>query len=216
MAEDLARILGRAAAGRLPPSDGRLCVVPQPSPRDCGVLAFTAHAVVFTDLPPAEVAVLAGAVDGVLADLSVPLNPPFLTALTARTGRRVNNIDLLTVAGPLPGPPDVALTPVDGGGHPRLARARRYRDAVRAWSVSGGMLVLGRGVAGRWEASVEVDPDGRGRGLGRALALAVRHLVPGSEPVWAQIAPGNAASVRAFGAAGFVPVGAEALLVAGE
>jgi RimJ/RimL family protein N-acetyltransferase len=30
--------------------------------------------------------------------------------------------------------------------------------------------------------------------------------------VWAQIAPANAASVRAFLAAGFRPVGAEALL----
>jgi hypothetical protein len=37
-------------------------------------------------------------------------------------------------------------------------------------------------------------------------------LVPGGQPLWAQIAPGNAASVRAFLAAGFLPVGAEALL----
>jgi hypothetical protein len=32
--------------------------------------------------------------------------------------------------------------------------------------------------------------------------------------VWAQVSPGNAASVRAFLAAGYRPVGAEALLVA--
>jgi hypothetical protein len=32
--------------------------------------------------------------------------------------------------------------------------------------------------------------------------------------VWAQVTPGNAASVRAFLAAGYRPVGAEALLVA--
>ncbi len=40
-------------------------------------------------------------------------------------------------------------------------------------------------------------------------------LPPGdlSAPVWAQIAPGNAASVRAFLAAGFAPVGGEALLL---
>jgi RimJ/RimL family protein N-acetyltransferase len=31
--------------------------------------------------------------------------------------------------------------------------------------------------------------------------------------IWAQVAPGNAASVRAFLAAGYQPVGAEALLV---
>lgn len=45
------------------------------------------------------------------------------------------------------------------------------------------------------------------------LALAARHLVPDGEPLWAQIAPGNAASVRALLSAGFTPVGAEALLV---
>jgi hypothetical protein len=49
-------------------------------------------------------------------------------------------------------------------------------------------------------------------GLGRALAAAARHLVPGGSPLWAQIAPANAASVRAFLAAGFKSVGAEAHL----
>lgn len=68
--------------------------------------------------------------------------------------------------------------------------------------------------AGRWP--IEVDPGYRGHGLGRALASAARHLVPGDRPVWAQIAPANAASVRTFLAAGFRPVGAEALLTHSE
>jgi L-amino acid N-acyltransferase YncA len=76
-------------------------------------------------------------------------------------------------------------------------------------------VLLGRGVAGRWEVAIEVDPDRRGSGLGQRLATAARHLVPGGAPLWAQIAPGNAASVRVFLAAGFRPAGAEALLVAG-
>jgi GNAT superfamily N-acetyltransferase len=79
--------------------------------------------------------------------------------------------------------------------------------------VPGGTLLIGRGVVGRWEAAVEVDPQARGAGLGRRLALAARHLVPDGEPLWAQIAPGNAASVRALLAAGYVPMGAETLLV---
>jgi RimJ/RimL family protein N-acetyltransferase len=79
--------------------------------------------------------------------------------------------------------------------------------------VPGGTVLTGRGVAGRWEVAVEVDPGARGAGLGRRLARAARHLVPEGETLWAQIAPGNAASVRALLAAGYSPVGAEALLV---
>jgi L-amino acid N-acyltransferase YncA len=79
--------------------------------------------------------------------------------------------------------------------------------------VPGGTVLTGRGVAGRWETAVEIDPGARGAGLGRRLALAARHLVPDGATLWAQIAPGNAASVRAFTAAGFTPMGAEALLL---
>ena len=60
---------------------------------------------------------------------------------------------------------------------------------------------------------MEVAEAVRHRGLGRALASAARCL-SGGEPVWAQLAPGNARSVRAFQAAGFRPVGGEALLLA--
>ena len=59
---------------------------------------------------------------------------------------------------------------------------------------------------------MEVDEDARHRGLGRALVTAARHLV--TEPLWAQVSPGNARSMRAFQAAGYRPVGAEAVLLA--
>ena len=195
------------AAGQFPPPDGCVTVLPQPSPRDAGVLSLTAHAVVFTDEDPAWVR-------GQLppGDLSGPLLPTFLQTLCARTGRRVNNIDMLCVTLPLPGPPPLPLALATGATHPRLERALRYRDDVQAWQVRSGIVILGRGVAGRWEVSVEVEPGYRGKGLGRELAAAARHLLPDSTPLWAQIAPGNAASVRAFLAAGYHPVGAEALL----
>ncbi|MFF0410614.1 GNAT family N-acetyltransferase [Kitasatospora sp. NPDC004745] len=207
----LAGILADAAGGVFPPPDGTVTVVPQPSPREAGVLSLSAHAVVFTDEDPAWV-------HRALADspgdrLAAPLCPPFLTALARRTGRVVNNIDLLTVAPRLPGPPPLPLTPVEDREHPRVVRALRYRDDVRVYTTDGGVLVLGRGVAGRWECAVEVDPQARGRGLGRALATGARHLLPEGDVVWAQQAPGNATSVRAFQAAGYRPVGAETLLV---
>jgi GNAT superfamily N-acetyltransferase len=203
----LANLLSDAAAGRYPPPDGSVTILPQPSRRDAGVIAFTAHSVVFVDLDPAWVR-------GLLppGDLSGPLLPPFLQALCAATGRRVNNIDLLCVAAPRPGSPAIMLTPAMPSGHPRVVRALRHRDSVQVWETPGAILSIGRGVAGRWEVAVEVDPGYRGKGLGRELAAAARHLVPDGTPLWAQIAPGNAASVRAFLAAGFRPVGAEAML----
>lgn len=203
----LAGILDDVAAGRFPPADGGVTIVPPPSPRDAGVIGFTAHCVIFTGADPAWV--MARLPPG---DLSAPLSPPFLQALSARTGLHVHTIDMVGVAGPLPGEPGIALAPEADSAHPRVARALRYRDDVRSWRTDGGVVTVGRGIAGRWEASVEVDPGYRGTGLGRALALAARHLVPAGSPVWAQISPANAASVRAFLAAGFRPVGAEALL----
>ncbi|MEU2021160.1 GNAT family N-acetyltransferase [Streptomyces sp. NPDC016469] len=208
----LTRILADVAEGRFPPPDGTTTVVPQPGGRDAGVLAFTAHSVVFTDEDPDWVLDTLAATPG--DPLSATMTPHFLNALLARTGRRMNTIDLLTVAPALPGAPDLALREIHDPEHPRVARAMKYRDEVRVWTAEGGVLILGRGVAGRWEAAIEVAEEARGQGLGGQLARAARHLVEGPA-VWAQQSPGNARSVRTFQAAGYRPVGAEALLIAG-
>jgi L-amino acid N-acyltransferase YncA len=142
--------------------------------------------------------------------LAATMNPRFLAAFLERTGRTCETVDAVLVGSPLPGEPPLALKEIEDAGHPRVVYARRRRDDVRAWTAEGGVLVLGRGIAGRLEVSVEVDEDVRHRGLGRSLVTAARHLV--TDPLWAQIAPGNARSMRAFQAAGFRPVGAEALL----
>ncbi|MFI9174626.1 GNAT family N-acetyltransferase [Streptomyces lincolnensis] len=207
--ETLRDILDAAARGVFPPADGRTTVVPQACHRDAGVLAFTAHSVVFTDEDPAWVYETLG---GLECDaLAATMNPRFLSALLERTGRTAETIDAMLVAGPLPGEPPLALKEIEDGGHPRIVYARGRRDDVRAWETEGGVVVVGRGIAGRPEVSVEVDEGVRHRGLGRALATAARHLV--AEPLWAQVAPGNARSTRAFQAAGYRPVGAEALLL---
>ncbi|MFD4906385.1 GNAT family N-acetyltransferase [Kitasatospora purpeofusca] len=224
----LREILADAGGGVFPPSDGSVTVVPQPSPREAGVLSLSAHAVVFTDEDPEWVRATLAATPS--DPLAAPLCPPFLTAFARRTGRENGNIDLLTVADRLPGGPPLPLTRVADLEHPRVVRALRYREDVRVFEAAGegeaeagseaeaagGVLVLGRGVAGRWECAIEVGPAARGRGLGRALALAARHLVPEGDLVWSQQAPGNATSVRAFQAAGYRPVGAETLLVVGR
>jgi hypothetical protein len=202
----LQAILTAAASGHMPEPGAGPTIVPQPSPRDAGVIAFTAHNVIYADV--GEDWIRSRLPDG---DLSAPLNPPFLRELEERMGRRVNNIDLLVLAGPCAGDPPIDLVEVTDAAHPRVRRAHRYRDDVRVWTCPGGLLITGRGIAGRWEVAIEVGPASRGRGLGRTLARAARHLT--AHPLWAQIAPGNAASVRAFLAAGYVPIAAEALLV---
>ncbi|WP_131737349.1 GNAT family N-acetyltransferase [Actinomadura roseirufa] len=203
----LADLLAEAAQGRPPLPDHGPTIVPQPSSRDAGIIAFTGHNVIFADVPADWLR--SRLTPG---DLAAPLNPPFLRALERRMDRRVDNIDVLALAHPLDGPPSLPLNEITDHRTPRLDRARRFRDDVRAWTCPGGVLILGHGVAGRLEIAVEIDPAARGRGLGRALARTARHL--SREPLWAQIAPGNAASIRAFLAAGFTPIGAEALLTA--
>ncbi|MGW3101622.1 GNAT family N-acetyltransferase [Streptomyces sp. NPDC001100] len=207
--ETLRDILDAAARGVFPPPDGRTTVVPQASERDAGVLAFTAHAVVFTDEDPRWVHDTLAAVP--CDALAAPMNPRFLAALLDRTGRTAETVDAMLVGSPLPGEPPLPLKEITDGDHPRIVYARGRRDDVRAWTTEGGVVVMGRGIAGRLEVSVEIEEGVRQRGLGRALVAAARQLA--DEPLWAQVAPGNARSMRAFLAAGYRPVGAEALLL---
>jgi hypothetical protein len=143
--------------------------------------------------------------------------PPSLPGLPAPPSPQAATSPPVTHSPPappsLPQLQPLRLTPVTDAEHPRVSRARRYRDEITVWVGNGAVVVIGRGIAGRWEVAVEVEPALRGKGIGRAAACAARHLVPDGQPLWAQVAPGNAASVRAFLAAGFVPVGAEALMV---
>ena len=208
---DVADLLARAAAGDPPPADGAVVVVPQPPGPVAGILAFAAHHVVAADVDPAWVhARLAP------GDFSAPVGPAFVAALAEHLDRSFDNLDLVLAAPAVDAAPearvDLVEVPADHD-HPRAERARRYRCDVRAWEAAGGdgLVVLGRGLAGRWEAAFEVAPSARGRGLGRVLAATARCLVPAGERVWVQVAPGNVPSLRVVLAAGFTPIGAEIL-----
>jgi GNAT superfamily N-acetyltransferase len=207
---ELADLMREIADGGSSATDRELTVVTPPDERSVGVLAFAGHNVVSADVP-------ADWVRNWLPDqdLSAPLRPPFLTVLAAATGRVLDNLDMVLAARATGRDTGMDLTELDEflePLHPRLARALAQRIGVRAWRCPGGLLTLGRGVGGRWEVSVEVEPALRGFGLGRGLFTAARGLLPAGDQVWAQVAPGNAASVRAALAAGFRPVGAEVLL----
>ncbi|NUO44862.1 MAG: GNAT family N-acetyltransferase, partial [Streptomyces sp.] len=168
--ETLRDILDAAARGVFPPADGRTTVVPQDSARDAGVLAFTAHSVVFTDEDPDWVHETLRGLD--CDPLAATMNPRFLAAFLDRTGRRAETIDTMLVGPPLPGEPPLALREIEDAGHPRIVYARGRRAEVRAWTADGGVLVMGRGIGGRLEVSVEVDEGVRHRGLGRLLVTA--------------------------------------------
>jgi L-amino acid N-acyltransferase YncA len=73
------------------------------------------------------------------------------------------------------------------------------------------MVLLVRGLAGRLELSVEVESARRDRGLARLLAAGALAAAAPEEPVFAQVAAANAASLRALQPAGFAAVGAEVL-----
>jgi RimJ/RimL family protein N-acetyltransferase len=104
---------------------------------------------------------------------------------------------------------------VSGAEHPRVARAHRYRSGVRVFEAVGGaaVVVVGQGLAGRTEVAVEIEPAVRGGGLGAQALFEARRLIGEDEVVFAQVAPGNAASLRAFLRAGFEPIGCEVLFL---
>jgi hypothetical protein len=203
----LFEMLVLASRGELPPCDGAVDVLPAPPGRADAVVAFTGRHVVAADVD--ERAVLAQIPRG---SLSAPMRPPFLLWLGEQIGSEPGSLDVLLSTEGDDSLRD-SLVPVVYLDHPRVRRARRYRDDVRVFRTAdgAGVVTVGRGLAGRREVTFEVDAARRNTGLGRQLARAARSVVPVGEPVFAQVAPGNAASLRAMLAAGFRPIGAEVL-----
>ncbi|MFF3392742.1 hypothetical protein ACFYW1_17665 [Streptomyces sp. NPDC002669] len=195
-----------ASEGRFPPCDGGVTVLPPlPGGLECSV-AFTGHAVVATALPAAEVH--AGRPDGFGASLA----PDFLRRLAGPEGW-IDTIDVTLAAHGTGGPPRLAERTEGTDTHPRVLRARELRDDVTVHGDERGLVTLAEGLAGRRELSIELDaPHEASRGRGRGLLTDALSLVPDGEPVFAAVAPGNARSLRAFLACGFIPIGSEALL----
>ncbi len=202
-------VFAAAADGRLPPPDGRVEVHAGPPGKAAAVVAFPAHFYVLAPVDPRWVQEMLPP-----GDYSAPLGARFLVALADRIGAHIGASDAVLAAFAHGRDTGVDLREITDSSHPRIRRAHRYRDGVRAWQTNDGMghVVLGRGLAGRWEVSYEVEPAARGRGLGRAIAAAALGLLPAGTPVFAQVSPGNSVSLRATLAAGYRPIGGEVLL----
>ena len=207
----LSVLFASLAHGVYPPADGVTEAMPRAAGAVAAVLAFTGHCVVAADVDPAWVATMCPP-----WRLAAAYAPELLTLLAERTSGRPQTLDVLLGAPAEEGRPELALSRIDDlDTHPRVARAYRMRNDVSVYQTGdgAGVLTLGRGLAGRWEAGFELAEAARNRGVGRRLAAAARHLIPPDEYLFLQVAPGNAASLRAVLAAGFIPLGSELLFV---
>lgn len=216
--DQLIELVAAAAAGTPPPVDFQTVLLPRPPGPVSAVLGFTGHHVVAADIDPSWLDTTRDP-----ADFGSVMRGPFLAALGAQVGAKVGHLDVVLVA-----PSDagrrseapraaIELIRVDPrtDDHARVRRALDYRRDVRAHRTQdgAGVVMLGRGLADRWEISFEVDPNARGHGLGTALASAGPRLAPRGERVFAQVSPGNVASLRVLLGAGYQPIGSEVLLL---
>ena len=207
MVHPLGALIERSHVGRFPPVDGAATVVRPVRDGLATVMAFPGHAVIATARSEEDVlAQGAGGFGGAVA-------PRFLLWLAGPAGV-VGSHDVVLVTGGRGG----GTLPVrdDHDDHPRVQHARALRDDVVVYGDERGIVTIGRGLGGLYEMNVEVAPRTRNRGLGRALVAEALGHVPAGEVVVAEVAPGNALSLRAFLSTGFVPVGSAVQIVTGD
>ncbi len=207
MTHPLAAYLDALARGDYPPVDAEVDVFDSPGGLNDIVFAFTGHNVIAAGVDPKLVHAQLEP-----GNLSQPLGAPFLAWLGDQLGSQPGTLDAVLVAPGTGAGVPTGWRETDDRSHPRVQAAMRFRTVERVFEVAGGGVVLiGRGVCGRREVGYEVERVERNNGLGREVVAGACGLVPAGEPLWAQVAPANAASMRSTIAAGFVPVAAEVL-----
>jgi hypothetical protein len=167
----LCDLLYEAVAGRFPPVDGGVTVLPELAPgRECS-FGFTGHAVIATALPPAEVH--ARKVDG----FGPTVLPDFLRWLAGPTGDvHCTDVTLFargTGGDRLPSRPEL----ID---HPRVRFALGFRDDVRVYG-DDSLLVDALSLIPDGEPVFAAVSPGNARSLRTFLGLGFTPI--GSETV---------------------------------
>ncbi|WP_446663749.1 N-acetyltransferase [Flexivirga sp. B27] len=198
------QLLREAAFGSPPRADGSWSRQLPWTPGLFGIITFTGHAVlcVSEQWSDADLARLDPDGFGGAAD------PRVVVALAGRDGW-IDSLDLVLAAPGLGGTPRLLQPRPDLADEPRARRAASLRTDVRVHGAAAGddaLVVIGRGIGGLPELSVEIAPQARGEGLARKLIADARHLVAPDDVLLVSVAPGNVASLRATIAAGFRPV----------
>lgn len=204
----LLTLLERAAAGRFPPVDGAVEVVAPERAGRHAIVEFTGHAVVVTDRSPDD-----PLFEGVDAFGGVG-HPDFVTRL-AGSGASIGSHDVVLVRRGAAGAWPALARTERFDDHERVLRSRHHRSDVVVFGDDDGLVTVGSGLVGRTEMSVELVGGRPGSGSGRRLIRSGLATIPDDRWVFAQVAPGNAASLRAFLACGFVPIGSEILVSPG-
>jgi len=203
VAHPLASVLRDAADGVFPPVDGVAELLPPDAADTRAVVSFTGHSYLLTDLPADALADLAP--DG----FGAATHPSVL--LRIAEGGAVGSLDVVLVRAGAGGSTRL-VERTDLEQHPRVERARHHRREVRVLGDERGFVTIGRGLVDRIEMSVELLDHAHGIGAGRELIADGLDAIDEDKLVFAQVAPGNAASLRAFLACGFRPIGSEVLI----
>jgi hypothetical protein len=192
-----------AARGEFPPADGKAIFLPSLQHGQAAVVSFTARAYIATSHTPEEFA------DVQLDGFGSATQPNFLRRLAGPNGH-VFMTDL-TLVGRGQGGGSLPLRD-DLEENIRVRYARTLRANVRVHGDERGFITLSNGLGGRPEMSIELASGTENRGVGRALIGEALNLTPAGEPLFAAVSPGNARSMRAFLAMGFVPIGSEVII----
>jgi hypothetical protein len=204
----LAVLLDACARGEFPGADGAVEVLRPDGDGTRAVVAMTGHAYVLADVGAADLARLMG---GSAGGFGAAMHPAVLSWL-AVDDRTIGSTDVVLVAAGTGGATSATAT-ARYDDHPRVLRARAHRRDVGVYGDADGVVIVGRGLVGRTELSVELfEPDLTRDHAGRRLIAAGLATVPAGEWCWAQVAAGNARSLRAFLGCGFRPICAEVLI----